>query len=50
MSIVPRISLPPLAEPAPIDLTRPTLMAFVATAAVLIVATNLICVAKLGVF
>ncbi len=39
----------PAAEPRP-DLTRPTLMAFVATAAVLIVVTNLICLAKLGVF
>lgn len=41
--------VPSAAEPQH-DLTRPTLMAFVATAAVLIVATNLICVAKLGVF
>lgn len=41
--------VPLSAEPSR-DLTRLTLMAFVASAAVLIVVTNLICLVKLGVF
>lgn len=40
----------PIPSPAEPDLTRTTLKAFVAAAAVGIVVVNLICFAKLGVF